>query len=257
MKKDILIGLAVLALGVSGVVLYAAMRPLPAKAPPAIDLSGLSGNSLVEHGDYYDIAVNYASSTPLLGKVGPAADAEAAALMKKFVDDAVAQFKTDGRFDRLTPNDIRMMGLDKDRKEKLQIVYLVAVSYNTISYIYTIYSDTLGAHGNTFFRTFTFDMTNGKLVTLGDAFTSGSNYLATLSQMSRDRLPKVIGDNAVASMITSGTTPEEKNFTNFFLDNQDFVILFAPYAVAPYSSGTQTLRIPLSELSSILKPEYR
>jgi hypothetical protein len=58
-------------------------------------------------------------------------------------------------------------------------------------------------------------------------------------------------------MLSAGTTPEEKNFANFFLDNQEFVLLFPPYQVAPYAAGPQTLRIPLPELSNILKQEYR
>ena len=57
-------------------------------------------------------------------------------------------------------------------------------------------------------------------------------------------------------MINMGTTPEEVSFENFYFDGNDLVILFAPYQVAAYAAGPQTLRIPLSELASILKPEY-
>ena len=147
------------------------------------------------------------------------------------------------------------MGFDKGRKETLQITYLIASSAHTVSYIFTIYEDTLGAHGNTFFHTFTFDTGTGASLSLADIFSS--SYLDTLSSISRTKLPSVIGDDADPAFINNGTTPDEKNFENFFFDNRDFVVLFAPYQVAAYADGPQTLRIPLSELSSILKPEYR
>jgi len=250
MNKNTVLGVGALLIILATVVLYAATKPFPAKAPDE-SASGvaLPASGYVEHADYYDIIANYASSTPLQGEKNTAA----VALMQKFVTDTIAQFKTDGNFANLTAEDINVMGLGKDRKETLQIVYLIASSPRTISYIFTVYEDTLGAHGNTFFHTFTFDITTGTALSLADIFAPSSDYLSKLSQISREKLPSVIGDSAEMQFINDGTTPDEKNFQNFFFDNQDFVILFDPYAVAPYSSGPQTLRIPLSELANILR----
>ena len=249
MKRHAFVGLAATIAVVIGVVTYAATRPAPAKAPAAAIT--LTGTSYTERGAYYDIVVNYASSTPLLAEVGPAADTAAIAAMKAFVSGTIAQFKTDGNFANLTQDNIQ------GRKETLQITYLIASSAHTISYIFTTYEDTLGAHGNMFFQTFTFDTTTGAPLALADLFAPGADYLGTLSSISRAELPNVIGKSADTGFIERGTTPEDKNFSDFFFDNRQLVILFAPYAVAPYSSGPQTLRIPVSELSSILKPVYR
>jgi len=257
MKKDRLIDIVVVIIVLLGIFFYVMLKPSHVKAPSGVELSTLSGGNSVEHSKYYDIAVNYASSTPLLTKVNATADAAAVTLMKRFVNDTVAQFKTDGNFANLTPEDIKMMEFDQGHKEKLQIVYLVASSPRTVSYIYTIYVDTLGAHGNTNFKTFTFDTTTGASLSLSDLFTPGSDYLSKLSQISREKLPRVIGESADIKFINDGTTPENKNFAAFFIDNQNLDILFAPYAVAPYSAGPQTLQIPLADLGSILKPEYR
>ncbi|HUY05188.1 MAG TPA: RsiV family protein [Candidatus Paceibacterota bacterium] len=257
MKKSTLSGIAAILVILGSIGFYAATRPLTATAPGTTATMALPDGGYSEHAAYYDIAANHATSTPLLAAVGPAANAAAVALMEKFVGDTIVQFKTDGNFANLTANDIHMMGFDQGRKEKLQIVYLIASSPRTVSYIYTTYEDTLGAHGNTFFHTFTFDTTSGAALSLADLFVPGADYLGTLSSIARAKLPAVIGKNASAQMLDSGTTPEDKNFANFFFDNKDFVILFAPYAVAPYSSGPQTLRIPVSELGRILKPEYR
>ena len=177
--------------------------------------------------------------------------------MQDFVSDTITQFKTDGNFANLTPTDITTMGFDQGRKEKLQIVYLIASSPHTVSYIFTIYEDTLGAHGNTLFKTFTFDTTTGAPLALADLFSPSADYLDALSSISRAKLPAILGSSADTTFITNGTTPEDTNFANFFFDNHQLVILFAPYAVGPYTAGPQTLYIPASELSTILKPEYQ
>lgn len=253
MQKNNLVGLTALFLVLAGIVLYAALRPAPAKAPGAESLP-LPAGDFAEHAPYYDITANYATSTPLRGS----ANAAAIALMQNFVADAITQFKTDGNFANLTPQDIKMMGFDQGRKEKLNIVYLVFSSPRTISYVFTTYLDTLGAHGNMFFHTFTFNTATGAPLALADLFLPGADYLGKLSGLARTKLPSIIGADATdASMINNGTTPQDKNFSAFFIDNGTLDILFAPYAVAPYSAGPQTLQIPLSELASILKPEYR
>lgn len=250
MKKSTLIG-TVIVLG--SVAFFTATRLEQAEAPSGVASLSLPATGYTEHAQYYDIAANYATSTPLIGNV----NAAAVALMESFVSDTITQFKQDGNFAKLTPNDIHMMGFDQGKRETLQITYLIASSAHTVSYIFTIYEDTLGAHGNTFFHTFTFDTSTGAALSLGDMFVPRSEYLATLSSIARAKLPSSIGDSADTKMIAGGTTPEDRNFANFFFDNKDFVILFAPYAVASYVAGPQTLRIPISDLVNILKPEYR
>lgn len=251
MNRDTFIGVVVLLGILVGIIGYAALRPAPAKAPG--ESFSLPAGSYSENADYYDIEANYATSTPLVGDANTAA----ISLMQKFVSDTIAQFTTDGNFANLTAKDIEMMGYDEGRKQQLQILYLIASSERTVSYIYTIYEDTLGAHGNTFFKTFTFDRASGAALSLADLFTPNASYLDTLSQMSRAKLPVTIGQDFDVTFIADGTTPNAENFQNFFFDDREFVLLFPPYQVAPYSAGPQTLRIPLSNLSTILKPKYR
>lgn len=253
MPKNTIIGVAVVLVVIVGISIYAGMKPVPVKITGTTgNTSTLLSGNYIENAKYYDIVANYATSTQL--QVG--ADA-ATKLMKSFVSGTIAQFKSDGNFDNLTDQDIRMMGFDQGRKENLRIVYMIASTPRTVSYIFTVYEDTLGAHENMFFRTFTFDTKTGVPLALADVCTPGSPYLNTLSSISRAKLPSVIGDGADANFIKNGTMPEDKNFENFFFDNRDFVVLFPPYQVGPYAAGPQTLRIPISELADILKPEYR
>lgn len=254
MKKKVLIGgVALILLGAGLIALSGEFAPHPAPNPAAASLP-LPPGHYTEHAPYYDIAANYATSTPLKGS----ANAAAIAAMQRFIAGEIVRFKKDGDFAGITPAEAAQMGLGAGRKETLQITYLIASSARTVSYIFTTYEDTLGAHGNLFFRTFTFDTTTGQELALSDLFQSGSDYLARLSGLARTQLPAIIGSGMVSTqMLDQGTTPEDKNFSNFFIDNGDLVILFAPYAVAPYAAGPQTLRIPLSSLSDILNPQYR
>jgi peptidoglycan-N-acetylglucosamine deacetylase len=257
MNKDAVVGMVSIIVVLIAVVAYALLHPMPAQAPSEMnDASTTPSGTYIEHAAYYDIETTYATSTPL-SSISPSANAAATALMQKFVMDTVAQFKLDGNFANLTQEDVQMMGFDQGRKEVLQIVYLTSSSAHTVSYIYTIYEDTLGAHGNTFFRTFTFDTTTAKSLALADVFRSGTDYLQKLSAISRTRLPGILGDAADTATIASGTTANAQNFENFFFDNGDFVLIFPPYQVAAYAAGPQTLRIPLADLASILKPDYR
>jgi len=255
MQKDTLIGSVALLIIIIAVIGYTMFRSVPSKTPVTTPVASVlpADGEYVEHATYYDIVTNYATSTPLTEP----ANSAAIALMKNFVGDTITQFKTDGNFDNLSAEDITMMGYDQGRKQTLDIKYLISISASSISYIYTIYTDTLGAHGNMFFRTFTFDARSGAPLALTDLFIPGSNYLDKLSQISRAALPTVIGEGSDDNYIKGGTTPEEGNFKNFFFGNKEFIVLFPPYQVAPYAAGPQTLRIPLSSLSSILKTEYR
>jgi len=255
MKRNLIIGIVVLVV-VAGGAAAVLLTPHGARAPVTSTTASTTlpaTGQYAEHAQYYDIVANYATSTPLPG----AAHTAAAAAMQRFVASTIAQFKKDGNFANLTSADAHTMGLDTGRKESLAIVYLIASSPHTVSYIFTTTADTLGAHPNMYFHTFTFDTTTGQQLGIGDLFTSGSDYLGALSDIARAKLPAVIGEGADPQTIAGGTTPDAKNFSNFFLDNHNLDILFDPYAVASYAAGPQTLAIPTTELANVLKPEYQ
>ena len=176
--------------------------------------------------------------------------------MQSWVKNSIDEFKHLGNvdLDSISPAQAQQMGLGGGRKYKFQITYLFGSSPHTLSYIFTMYQDTGGAHGNTTFKTFVFDKDSGKLLTLDDIFTG--DYLKTLSSLSSAYVTKNLGDFADARMIADGTKPDTKNFQNFFFDNGIFAILFPPYQVAAYAAGPQTVRLNASGLSSILNPRY-
>jgi hypothetical protein len=234
----------------------ATSTPATSQIQPKPDFSAAPLH-IIEHGQYYDADLQYPSATPFSNSSNTSANTDAVQAMKNFTQTTLATFKKDGQFDTLTPADAQIQGLDQNTKYALSDSYIPYSGSHTISYVFNIYEDTLGAHPNTYFHTFTFDTQSGKSLSLADMFVSGSDYLNRLSTLSRAVLTKQQGSDTDASMITGGTTSTAENFQNFVIDGNYFVIIFPPYQVGAYSLGTQTVRIPLTDLKSELKPEYQ
>lgn len=208
---------------------------------------------ITENETYYDIEARYPGETPLKASAGATADAKVIEILKSFEENEIARFKDNEDFAHLTEEEAQAGGYEEGRKKILQIDYKEYASANTISYVFTMYQDTFGAHGNTFFRTFTFDKSTGEGLVLADLFTPGSAYLDVLTKLSREKLENQLGSFADSEMIDSGTTAYDDNFQNFYLDGDALVLLFPPYQVAAYAAGPQTVRIPLGELGDLLK----
>ncbi len=259
MEKNTLVGLGAIIIVLGALVWYAALHPTTAKAPTD---SGTASSTLMsvtpysEHGEYYDIAMNFPTTTPLTGEANTAA----VAAMQGWVQNTVSSFKqpagTDLNLTTLTADEAEKMGLSAEHKYTLQTSYLIGSSEHTISYIFTVYVDTGGAHGNIFFKTFVFDKNTGNLLSLSDLFQNNVDYLNALSSMARTRLAASLGTSGDTKVIQAGTTPDDANFQNFFFDGTDFVVVFPPYQVAAYAAGPQTLRIASADLKNILKSTY-
>jgi hypothetical protein len=213
----------------------------------------------VDEGQYHTAVAAYPAETPLRETAGAQADATVVASLKAFGEEEIRAFKENSGLESLTQEDIEMLGFDQGRKYALELDFEVSESPKTLSYVYTIYADTLGAHPNGYYRTFTFDKSTGKEISLNDLFTG--SYLQRLSEISRQELPGIIsaktGYEANLEYIEMGTTANIENFQNFALQGNNLVLIFPPYQVGPYALGPQFLEIPLTEISDILIPAYR
>ncbi len=264
-NKKLAIGGVVLILIILGALIwYMANTPAPeAPTPQAGEPQGEMG-VITENEQYWEIEATYPTSTPLKASAGAGADAHAVEVMKQFAEISVQSFKEESGLLSLSAEDIAMQGLGGDRKYALGMDYELHSSDSTVSYVYLIYADTLGAHPNAYYRTFTFDSETGTGLTLGDLFVPGSDYLAKLSSSSRAKLVTQIAEASNVSeaelsmdMIDAGTTPDEDNYLNFYLEGDALVIIFAPYQVGPWALGMQEVRLPKSELTAILKAKYQ
>lgn len=265
MSKPLVVVLAIIVLISAGLIFwFVHSHSAPAGPAPAATSTAPAQASVKQHltdkGQYYEADAAYPSTTALAASAGASADAAAVASMKAFEADQIAQFKKDAGLDALTPEDIQVQGLSADRQYALQIDYKVYSSPATLSYVYLIYEDTLGAHPNTYYRTFTFDKKTGAELGLQDIFAS-ADYLSVLSNESRNRLPALLKARTSydpdPDMLAAGTTADAANFQSFYLDGADFVIIFPPYQVAAYAAGTTELRIARSALGNTLKAELR
>ncbi len=211
-------------------------------------------------GEYYTIEASYPATTPLKASAGARADAKAAEVLHTFVAQEIANFK-ETNITVLTPADIQVMGLGGDRKYALGIDYTIYTSPATVSVVFQMYQDTMGAHPNGYYRSFVFDKTTGEGLTLADIFSPTADYAAVLSNESRTRLPALMkartGYDADPDMLAAGTTPDADNFQSFYLVGPDLVIIFPPYQIAAYAAGTTELYIPRAELGNAIVAKYR
>ncbi|MDP2849039.1 MAG: DUF3298 domain-containing protein [Humidesulfovibrio sp.] len=115
--------------------------------------------------------------------------------------------------------------------------------------------DTGGAHPNTTYASFVFDLRTQAQLMLADIFTDAPAALGVLSQLATRRMALVLDGLA----FPEGMEPKAENFSIFVLDGAELVFTFPPYQVASYAQGTQTLRVPLfhPRLAPLLTPKVK
>lgn len=129
-------------------------------------------------------------------------------------------------------------------------------SESVISLKFIISDYTGGAHPNTYFQTYTFDLTQETLIGFEDLFLEDSNPLAMIAPLAQQQLTETMGEFADPQWIAEGTGENPANYQSFVLTETSLILLFPPYQVAPYAAGPQQVEIPLADLSAILKPEF-
>jgi|CXWL01.1.fsa_nt_gi hypothetical protein len=240
-----------------GGVWYLWFRENGAPPEPIQQTEESQDTKLVDAGEYYDITATYPSRITLSDED---AGLHAHAVIEAFIYKEVATFQEENGVLTFTSEDIEIQNLD-ERKYELDISYVTYESDNTKSFVFVIYADTLGAHPNAYYRTFTFDRETGNAVTLKNLFEDG--YLETLSTITRDHLINDIASlqgvpttELDTTFIDAGTAPIEANFAWFFLQNDTLSLIFPPYQVGPWSLGTQTVNILTKDLPQ-LREMYR
>lgn len=254
----------VLGVIVSGVSLLGQKGVMPAvvtdKSPI---LGGVATSSTayeyVENAPYYMVDAVYPRKTLL---ADPAADLKARTTMEQDIASGIAQFKQDGDFANLTQEDIQTQGLGADRKYAIGYDYTEYQGTSTVSYAFLVYQDTLGAHPNAYYDTFTFDK-QGNNLALADLFTPGSRYLDALSVPAyKDVVAQLTARTGAApgpdelDTVRLGTEPSPEALQFYYISGNDLHLIFPPYQVAAYAAGVFDVMIPLASLTD-LKPEFK
>jgi hypothetical protein len=116
---------------------------------------------------------------------------------------------------------------------------------------FSFYSDA-AAHPGLNSITITYDLAQGRELTLGDLFLANSNYLEMISNYCVTELSKQTYSD---SFWLEGARPTPENYRNWNITPEGVMITFGEYQVAPYASGPQTMIVPSRELQAILNPE--
>jgi hypothetical protein len=138
---------------------------------------------------------------------------------------------------------------------ELTIKYEVKNNNDILSFVVTTYMYTGGANGQTRVDTYNLDLKGSKNLGLADLFKNGADYKTTIN-------------NEISAQIELRLKAGEFFFKDdmgfktisdiqyYYIQDDNLVILFQKYEIAPGAMGTPEFRIPLKNLSPILKPNY-
>jgi hypothetical protein len=129
-------------------------------------------------------------------------------------------------------------------------------SETIVSLKFNVYEFTGGAHGNSFFATFTFDTAKEKLLTLDDVFVADSDPWTVIGPMAEAQIKENLGaDMADDTLISQGAGTNPANYGDFVLTEDSIIFYFEPYVVAAYAAGPQEVVIPYADIQDFLNPE--
>lgn len=123
---------------------------------------------------------------------------------------------------------------------------------------FAYYTYTGGAHPNSSSETFNFLMPEGRRVEFAEIFSPKG--IQRVSDISVARLKQVLGGpDGIGDLdwIKRGAGPNGRNFASFALLPRDLMITFDAYQVAAYVFGAQEVRIPLTHLRDVMRPNPR
>lgn len=114
------------------------------------------------------------------------------------------------------------------------------------------------AHGNTDFKTINLLLNPATSLFLPSLFRWHTDYLSRISTLCRGDLRKqdeidVSEDKFIHDWLERGTSPEYDNFRAFSLTENALRILFPPYQIGPFSSGSKEITIPYTSLESVIE----
>jgi uncharacterized protein YecT (DUF1311 family) len=125
-----------------------------------------------------------------------------------------------------------------------------------VSFAYYTYMG--GAHPNSSSETFNFLMPDGRRVEFAELFSPKG--IRRVSDISIAQLKQDLGGpDGLADMdwIRRGAGPNARNFSSFAMLPRELHLTFDAYQVAAYAAGAHEVRIPLSNLRDVMRPNPR
>lgn len=143
----------------------------------------------------------------------------------------------------------------KDEKFVANVNYEVKKnSDNVLSIIVRYYKYSGGAHGYYEDVSYNLDMINGKLLQLNDLFKQNSEYKNVIDSEIRKQIENIIKNDKEYKDVYQfeGIKPDNK----FYIQDDNIVIYFDLYEIAPYAAGQPEFFINASVINHILKDQY-
>lgn len=122
--------------------------------------------------------------------------------------------------------------------------YLVTYNKNNILSISIIYQQSIDGRSSYIRATYNYDLSSGKSMGIGSLFKQDTDYTGTLNKLISSKIP--------------GNTNQFKGIAKdqpYYLDNNNLVVFLKFNEIATVGSEIPVVKIPLSELSNILKPQ--
>lgn len=125
---------------------------------------------------------------------------------------------------------------------------------NFISIVSEIYTFTGGAHGTTSWSAKNIDAAQSKIIELGDLFKEGEDYKTVIN---RTMLEMAENNKEEYGDLWEQPVLSDKQNKDFYIEDKNLVIYYSPYELSYYARGFVEFPIPLENLESYLKDEYK
>lgn len=196
-----------------------------------------------EISDYYEIKYELSGIS----------DENVIADMNRWISDRVYQFKKDGNFANLSPQDVETLGFNNGMKYSINFKYNLHESKTIKSYILRTEYFTGGAHGNVEIISFNYEKEGGKRLGLNDVFEkSAEEYLPVLSALGDKYFNVKYGEG----YFPEGLSPKPSNFGVWYTDDEKITFVFQPYQIAPYAYGIPEFPVVASGVSDFINLDY-
>lgn len=165
--------------------------------------------------------------------------------IESFVTERVAQFKKNNILSREMRK--KIISPDEPMPETAEGPWPFTLTWSAqqlntryISLMMRMSSFEGGANEIQEIKTFNYDLTKKKPVTLVDLFPGKPDYLKIISDYAKkDLTEKLINQDVPTDFVASGTEPKEENFSRFVFDDDKIIFYFPKYQVAPGVAGEQ------------------
>jgi len=125
---------------------------------------------------------------------------------------------------------------------------------NAVAVAITSYTFSGGAHGYGGTNTSLVDLRTGRSATLADVFGSGERWLQTLVPLVRDDLKKQFTNDRPGfddAIEPANMAKQLRDPSIYYFQHERLQLIFNPYAVGPYVSGTFEVNIPYVTLKPL------